>query len=131
MSDRQANQIDPPITGGPSERIGLLGWLSLYVSGAILFFLLLAHILVIHFFGDQKISAVSVRADVGAWSLALISLGLLLVGLLHGLIGFRRVSLDLELFGKKADRRFKLILSAVGTGLAVFGIIVFKSFYAL
>lgn len=118
------------ITGGQAERIGLAGWLSLYVSGAVIFFLLLIHILAIHFFADEKITVISVRADFKSLSLTIINLGLLFFGLFHGLLGLRRVVLDLEIFGKKGDQIFIWVLTAGGFGLAVFGIAIFQGFTA-
>jgi succinate dehydrogenase hydrophobic anchor subunit len=131
MIQGSSKQIAAPITGGPSERIGLVGWLSLYVSGALLLFLLLAHVLAIHFFGDGQISAASVRKDVGSWFLNIISLGLLLVGLFHGLLGFFRMLLDLEIFGKRGSSWFKWILYATGAGVMVFGVVVFSGLLSL
>jgi succinate dehydrogenase hydrophobic anchor subunit len=131
MIGGSTKQIDASITGGPSERIGLVGWLSLYVSGALLFFLLLIHVLAIHFFGEGQITAASVRQDLGSWFLTIISLGLLLVGLIHGLIGFFRMLLDLEIFGKRGSRRFKWLLYVTGAGLTIFGGIVYSGLAAL
>lgn len=131
MIDKGVQQRDKSITGGPNERIGLLGWLSLYVSGGILFFLLLAHILAIHFSGGSEIDATRVRDDVSSVFLSLLSIGLLLVGIFHGFLGFRRMVLDLDLFGPTGDRWFKWILLVLGLGCAVFGLNVFRGFLIL
>jgi succinate dehydrogenase/fumarate reductase cytochrome b subunit len=126
MMDESTKQVGAPITGGPNERIGLVGWLSLYVSGAILFVLLLTHVLAIHFMRTGEITAATVRQDVGSSFLSVIILGLLLVGLFHGLLGFFRMSLDLEILGARGSRRLRWVLCVTGAGLTVLGVVVFS-----
>ena len=130
MSGTQ-RQAASPLTGGPGERIGLWGWLTLYITGAILFFLLLAHLFASHFVGEKPINAAVVRGDVESSFLSVVSIGLLLVGLLHGLLGLRRVLLDLELFGKKGDQWLKTILLVAGLGLAAAGWMIFRGMQSL
>jgi len=124
-------QVASPLTGGSGERIGLRGWLTLYITGAVLVFLLLAHIFAIHFFGEKPITAAAVRGDVQSSFLSVISIGLLTVGLLHGMLGLRRVLLDLELFGKRGDRWLKTVLLVTGLGLAIAGWTIFRGLNSL
>lgn len=131
MSYKEKQLSHRAITGGQGERIGLWGWLSLYVSGTLLLFFAIAHILVIHFFSAEKITTSVVKAHYGSAYLTVISLGLLFIGLTHSLIGFRRVVLDLEIFGRKGDRIFIWILVATGVILAFFGLSIFKGFVSL
>ena len=131
MVDGKIKKVETPITGGLSERIGMVGWLGLYLSGSVLFFLLLIHILAIHFLGESAIGAESVREDVSSLFLTITGFGLLFLAIIHGLIGFYRMLLDLEIFGKRASRIFKWILYGVGGGLAVFGISIFSGLYSL
>ncbi|UCF92509.1 MAG: hypothetical protein JSW39_30315 [Desulfobacterales bacterium] len=115
----------------PGERIGLVGWLSLYVSGALTFFFILTHILAIHFVSGEVTTAAKVYRDLNSPFLSFISLGLLFLGIFHGLIGLRRVLLDLEIFGKRGDRSLVAALVVIGLGLALFGIKIFSQFKAL
>jgi succinate dehydrogenase hydrophobic anchor subunit len=131
MTEGSPKQILSPITGGFSERIGLLGWLSLYVSGGVLFVLLLIHVFAIHFFAEGEIAAASVREDMGSWFLIFINVGLLFLGLFHGLIGLHRILLDLGIFGKRGNRRLKKFLYVVGAGFVLFGIVVFGALNTL
>ena len=131
MADRAKNR-EPGmhgITGGPGERIGLWGWFALYATGAALFFLLLTHILGIHFFHPEKLSAAAVYERYRSPFLAINSVCLLVVGVVHGMIGLRRTILDLDLLSRKGDRILILMVVAVGVGLAGFGLVVFRAFY--
>ena len=131
MVDGKIKKVETPITGGFRERIGMVGWLGLYLSGSVLFFLLLIHILAIHFLGESAIGAESVREDVSSLFLTITGFGLLFLAIIHGLIGFYRMLLDLEIFGKRASRIFKWILYGAGGGLALFGIIIFSGLSSL
>jgi len=131
MADRGKNS-EPGmnrITGGPGERIGLWGWFSLYASGTALFFFLLTHILGIHFFSSERLSAAAVYERYRSPFLAINSICLLVVGVVHGMIGLRRTILDLDLLSRKGDRILILIVAAFGVGLVGFGLVVFRAFY--
>ncbi len=119
------------ISGDSSERIGLVGWLTLYTSGAILFFLTMIHILAIHFFSTGMINTAAVQTHFRSTFLTTIIMGLLFMGLFHGLVGLRRVVLDLEILDRKSDQVFIWVLIAVGLGLAGFGVKIFNGFTSL
>jgi succinate dehydrogenase hydrophobic anchor subunit len=118
------------IIGGERERIGLLGWLTLYLSGAILFFFLMVHILSVHFLSPEKISAETVLDHYRSGFLIVVSFGLLLFGALHAMVGLRRVLLDLDWFGKRGDRTLSTALALIGAVAILFGIVVFNQFFA-
>jgi succinate dehydrogenase hydrophobic anchor subunit len=117
------------LTGGPGERIGLWGWLTLYATGAFLFIFMIAHIIWIHFFSSERLCAVAVYDHYRSPFLALNSILLLLFGILHGMTGLRRAILDLDLLGKRGDRVLLLVVAVLGVGLEGFGLAVFRAFY--
>jgi succinate dehydrogenase hydrophobic anchor subunit len=113
---------------GQGERIGLVGWLVLYVSGLLLLFFLFAHVIAIHFVSEGNITAQSVSRDLNSGFLAVVAIGLLLLSTIHGLIGLRRVLLDLEIFGKKGDRMLLVTLTMAGIVIVIAGLEIFRRF---
>ena len=130
MKDSKINEGLPsqPSTWGSHERIGLTGWLSLYVSGGLVVFFLLSHLFVIHFISGADISAQSVYRDLRSAFLSFVNIALLILALFHGLMGLRRIILDLNLLGKKGDRALMVLLLLVGLVLVLLGIEIFRRF---
>jgi succinate dehydrogenase hydrophobic anchor subunit len=128
MNDGFKVQVSPSVG---SERIGLIGWLSLYVSGALLVVFIVFHIIAVHFVHEGNITAQTVNRDLRSGFLSSVSIGLLLLAAFHGLMGLRRVILDLELFGKKGDRALQIVLTVVGVVIVAIGIEIFRRFTIL
>jgi succinate dehydrogenase / fumarate reductase membrane anchor subunit len=128
MSERLMKQRS---TWGSGERIGLIGWLSLYLSGVLVVFLVLGHILFIHFISDADITAQSVYRDLQSGFISFLTIALLPLGVFHGLMGLRRVILDIEILGKKGDRVLLVVLGLVGVFIVIIGIEIFFKFKLL
>ena len=113
---------------GSNRRIGQLGWFGMYLTGAVLFFLLLAHLGAVHYFpAAPKLTLADISRSLQShlW-LRIIDIGLLGFCILHGLIGFRRVILDLEIMGRTGDRCLSWGFTVIGAGLFIYGISVFN-----
>lgn len=93
-------------------------WVNLYWSGVLLVAFLLGHLAVVHLLTPFPVTAGSVLARLRTPLAWVLDLGLLLLALYHGLIGLRRVILDLEIL----DRRGVGVLTAV---FALFGLLAF------
>ncbi len=113
------------------ERIGLWGWLSLYLSGALLLFFLLTHIFVIHYGTGNVITTISVFNDMRSYVIAFVNLGLLMLCIFHGLVGLRRLLLDLEIFSERGDRYLIRGLIILGLGMLIFGVVIFNKFISI
>ncbi len=114
------------IAGGDYQRIGLWGWLGLYTSGAILLFLLLTHVGIIHFGTYEPLSIKTTQKALVSTFVRTIELSLLLFALIHGLMGFRRVILDLEILQKKGNKWLSLCLVVLGVALFTWGLFIFS-----
>ena len=114
------------IAGGDYQRIGLWGWLGLYASGAILLFLLLTHFGIVHFGTYEPLSIKTTQKALGSPFVRTIELSLLLFALFHGLMGFRRIILDLEILQKKGNRWLSLCLVVLGVALFAWGLFIFS-----
>ena len=113
------------------ERIGLWGWLILYLSGAFLLFFLLTHIFVIHYGTGNVITTISVFNDMRSYVIAFVNLGLLMLCIFHGLVGLRRLLLDLEIFSERGDRYLIRGLIILGLGMLIFGVVIFNKFISI
>lgn len=111
-----------------NKRIGLLGWFGMYLTGAVLFFLMLSHLGAVHYFPVAPTMALAdiSRSLQSHLSLRIIDVGLLVFCIVHGLLGLRRVILDLEIMGSAGDRCLAWGFTAIGAGLFMFGISVFN-----
>ena len=114
------------IAGGDYQRIGLWAWLGLYASGTILLFLLLTHFGVIHFGTYEPLSIKTTQKALDSPFVRTIELSLLLFALFHGLMGFRRVILDLEILQKRGNRWLSLCLLVLGVTLFTWGLFLFS-----
>jgi len=112
----------------PFERIGLWGWLGIYLTGLCLSFFLGAHVWLIHYASQETITFKSSLAAFHSPLVMVIELGLLVFAVIHGMLGVRRVILDLEFLGKKGDRFLTWGLTALGAILIIGGIIIFQGF---
>ena len=128
----QPSQKKTPANGSLFEatpqRIGLWGWLGLYFTGALLFFLLLIHVWLVHYSSTEPISFQRTVSALGSPFVRMIELGLLLFGFTHGLTGLRRILLDLEIFGKRRGKYLSWGIFLIGGLLVNWGLILFYSF---
>lgn len=114
----------------PPERIGLWGWLGIYVTGFCLIFFLLAHVWIVHYATDGTITLRSTLSALQSPFVMIVELGLLAFAVVHGMLGIRRITLDLELLGKKGDRYLTWCLTAAGFILITSGLIIFNQLTA-
>jgi len=112
--------------GGDYQRIGLWGWLGLYASGAVLLFLLLTHIGILHFGTYEPLSIKTTQKALGSPFVRTIELTLLLFALFHGLTGFRRIILDLEILQNRGNRWLSLCMVVLGVALFSWGLFLFN-----
>jgi len=112
--------------GGDYQRIGLWSWLGLYISGAILLLLVLTHVGIVHFGTYEPLSIKTTQKALGFPFVRTIELSLLLFALFHGLMGFRRIILDLEILQKRGNRWLSLCLVILGVTLFAWGLYIFS-----
>ncbi len=106
-------------------RIGLWGWLGLYVTGAGLLLLLLSHIGLVHYVSNEPFSASRTYDTLQRPFVRVIEVCLLVFALIHGMTGLRRVVLDLEIFRQKRCRYLTWFLVGVAAILIVWGLKIF------
>jgi len=119
--------VDHAVEEGP-KRIGIWGWLGLYLTGAVLFFLLLIHILIIHYSTSQPVGFERTVSSLQSPLVRFVELGLLFIAFIHGLTGLRRILLDLEIFGKLGNLLLTGGFFISGFAFSVWGIFVFSAF---
>ena len=112
--------------GEPYERIGLWGWLGLYATGAILLVLLLTHIWLAHYASSQPITLRNTLLALRSPFVRTIDLALLLFAVVHGMLGLRKVILDLDLFRKKGALYLSWFMTAAGAALLAWGFFIFS-----
>jgi succinate dehydrogenase hydrophobic anchor subunit len=115
-----------PKGDGPYGKIGPWGWLGLYASGAVLVFFLPAHIWHVHFGLSEPLGLKTTAASLGSPFQRMVEIGTMVLVLLHGLLGFRRIVLDLEIFKKRGDVYLSWGLVGLGLALAAWGFILFS-----
>lgn len=111
---------------GDYQRIGLWGWLGLYASGAVLLFLLLTHVGILHFGTYEPLGIKTTQKALSSPFIRTIELSLLLLALFHGLMGVRRIILDLEILQKRGNRWLSLCLVVLGIALFSWGLLLFN-----
>jgi succinate dehydrogenase hydrophobic anchor subunit len=121
-------RIDVDETAAPYDRIEIWGWIGLYATGIILLLLVLSHIWIAHYSSSQAFSLKSTLLTLRSPLIRTIDLGLLLFAVVHGMIGVRRIVLDLELFKKTGSQLLTNVIVAVGAVLITWGIILFIQF---
>jgi len=112
--------------GLPSERIGLWGWLGLYLSGIVLLVLLFAHLILVHYISPQPITFKNTLLALQSPLVRIIDVGLLLFAVFHGMLGLRKIILDLEWMKKKGARYLAWFLMAGGAALLYWGFLIFR-----
>jgi len=105
------------------QRIDVWGWLGLYASGALLLFFLIAHLWAVHFGTPEPLSFKTTLQSLASPFTRIVELGLLVLVVVHGLMGLRRIILDLEIIGEEGVRYFTWGLTIVGVALSVWGLI--------
>ena len=112
-------------TLGPYERIGLPGWLTLYVTGGLLLFFLLSHVWLSVYASSQPITLKSSRLLLQSNYVKVLELGLLFLALVHGMIGVKRIILELDLARKKGGQYLNWCFIVMGTLVFAFGFYIF------
>ena len=112
--------------GEPYERIGLWGWLGLYATGAILLVLLLTHLWLVHYASSQPITLRNTLLALRSPFVRTIDLALLLFAVVHGMLGLRKVILDLDLFKKKGALYLSWFMVVAGAALLAWGLFIFS-----
>ena len=118
----------------PTGANGFGQWAGLYVSGILLVVLVLAHIVAVHYAGDfsvegYRFTEVTRRMASPLYRFAL--LGLLLVGLFHGLLGFHRFVADLGVCGRRSLRVLSVVLTVTGVVGLTYGWLIYQAFMGL
>lgn len=108
------------------ERIGIWGWLGLYLTGAVLIFVLLIHLFLVHITYAQPITLKTVVMSLNSSFLKTIDIALLLFAITHGMIGVRKLILDLELFKKRGSLVLNWSLFVIGIALFAWGLVIFS-----
>ena len=126
------SQDDKTAEGGYIEespqRIGIWGWLGLYLTGAVLLFLLLAHILLVHYGSSQQVSFQRTLSSLQSPFVRFVELGLLLIAFIHGFTGLRRILLDLEIFQKRGNVLLTTGFVVTGCVFSIWGVFIFSAF---
>ena len=106
-------------------------WAGLYISGIVLVVFVLTHIAAVHYAGNVTTEGYTL-ADIGQrlesplYRFSL--LGLLLVGLFHGLTGFHRFITDLEICGQRSLQLLSVVLTLAGLVGLTYGWLIYRAF---
>lgn len=114
----------------PFERIGLWGWVGLYVTGAVLLFFVLAHLFLVHFRASSAITAQATASLLQSPLITMIDFSVLVLAVTHGLLGARRVILDMEIFHARGRAWLTGILSLAGAVLILIGFLLLRQLTA-
>lgn len=132
---KEVNADRPPAFrfGGGNEALGLWGWFGLYLSGAVLLLFIFSHLWVIHYSpAGHELTGKSIFESLKAhYMIRVTDVGLLVFCIIHGLLGFRRIILDLDFLSKSGDRWLISGLTIAGIMLFIFGLVVFSNFISL
>jgi succinate dehydrogenase hydrophobic anchor subunit len=109
----------------PYERIGLPGWLSLYVTGGLLLFFLLSHVWFSVYESSQPFTLKGTQLLLRSTFIKVVEIGLLFLAVVHGMIGVKRIILELNLAKKKGSQVLNWCFVIAGTLIFVFGIYIF------
>ncbi len=115
------NQLDEPY-----EKIGLWGWLGLYATGTVLLFLLFSHLWLVHYSSPQPITLEGTILALRSPFIRTVEFSLLLFAVAHGMIGLRRIVLDLEVIKKRGSRYLTWCVVAAGVMVAAWGLLIFN-----
>ena len=107
------------------ERIGFWGWVGLYATGIVLICFLVSHVWLVHYGKAETITAKSTTLTLQSPLVMTIELGLLIFGVIHGLLGVKRITLDMELLKQRGSKYLTIFLIGIGAVLIFSGIILF------
>jgi len=107
-------------------RIGLWGWLGIYITGAILLILILFHVGMIHYASSQPFSWSRTAEALRSPLVRCVEFSLLVFALIHGMMGLRRLILDLEIFKRRGSPYLTLCLTGVAVILLLWGLQIFR-----
>jgi succinate dehydrogenase hydrophobic anchor subunit len=106
-------------------------WAGLYISGIVLVVLVLTHIVAVHYAANVTAEGYTL-ADVGQRLESLLYrlslLGLLLLGLFHGLTGFHRFVTDLGICGRRSLQVLSVVLTLAGLAGLTYGWFIYRAF---
>ncbi len=106
-------------------------WVGLYLTGLFLVVFLLAHVWAVHYATvavDAGFTFEAVRQKLRDPLFAFLDLGLLSVAVYHGLLGFRRFVVDLEILGARGVRILSWALVVVGLLGLYYGWLIYRAF---
>lgn len=105
-------------------------WLGLHLTGVLLVIFLLAHIWAEHYAtgGETGFSFQFVQSRLQNPLYVFLDLGLLLLAMYHGLVGFRRFVEDLEIVGQRGMQIFTGMLVLIGLGGIYYGWLIYRAF---
>ena len=109
----------------PFERIGLWGWIGMYSTGTLLFLVILAHLFLAHIKPTAEITAQSIMTGLQSYPVRFFDLSLLVLAVVHGLLGARRIILDCEILRGRGQAWLTVVLCIVGLGIIAFGFVLF------
>ena len=110
----------------PFERIGLWGWVGLYVTGALLLFFLFGHVLLVHLKPSVSLTAQATSLGLTSPFVRVLDLALLTFAVIHGLLGLRRLVLDCEILRARGRAWLTGAFSIAGVLLIVFGYVLLQ-----
>ena len=116
---------------GKPSTVAFGDWIGLYLTGLFMVLFLLAHIAAVHYATtgfEAPFTFEAVREKLRAPLFAFLDLGLLALALYHGLVGFRRFVVDLEILSTGTIRVLTWALAALGLGGLYYGWVVYRAF---
>ena len=108
----------------PYARIGLWGWLGIYITGAILLGFVSSHLWLIHYRATGSITAKTTATSLQSQLVQTIELGLLGFAVLHALLGMRRSILDMEVLKERGAQVLTWVLVIIGVITIASGLII-------
>ena len=110
---------------GPYERIGSFGWFLLYVTGALLLFFLASHVWLSVYGSLQTVTLKGSQLLLGSTFVRVMEIGLLFLAVIHGMIGLKRIILELDLTKKRGNRYLNWCFVMAASLILVFGLYIF------
>ncbi|MBI2863244.1 MAG: hypothetical protein HYX94_01615 [Chloroflexi bacterium] len=105
-------------------------WLGLYLTGLLLAVFLAAHLWAVHYAasGQTGLSFAAVQEKLRSPLFFVLDLGMLCLVFYHGLVGLRRVIVDLEILGERGTRIITWALVVIGLAGLYDGWAIYRSF---
>ena len=110
----------------PFERIGMYGWIGMYITGALLFLVILAHLFLAHVKPTGAITAHSIWVGLQSPLVRFLDLSLLALAVVHGFLGIRRIILDCEILRGRGQAWLTIIICLIGAVIVAFGLVLFS-----